>query len=122
MTSEKRCALSMKKDETYLNHILGAICDVEKFVEDVSEQEFFVNKEKQYAVLRALKIIGEAAKNLSPELKSKQTGVDWKNIAGMRDKLIHSYFGVNLPIVWETVKRDLPKLKKKIIEIRTNSK
>ena len=102
----------MKSDKIYLRHIFDAICDIEKFMQGISEQEFSKNKEKQYAVLRALEIIGEATKNLNSELKIKNAGVDWKNIAGMRDKLIHAYFGVNLPLVWETVKNDLPKLKK----------
>jgi uncharacterized protein with HEPN domain len=84
-------------------------------MQGVSEEEFFGNKEKQYAVLRGLEIIGEATKNLSDELKTKSADIDWKNIAGMRDKLIHSYFGVNLPLVWETVKKDLPPLKKQVL-------
>ena len=89
-------------------------------MQEVSEEEFFGNREKQYAVLRALEIIGEATKNLSGELKAKSPEVDWKNIAGMRDKLIHSYFGVNLPLVWETVKKDLPQLKKQTQKILEN--
>src|SRR5208283_4896028 len=110
----------MKNDNVYLKHILDAISDIEKFMQGVSEQEFFGNRDKQYAVLRALEIIGEATKNLSSELKTKSAGIDWKNIAGMRDKLIHAYFGVNLPLVWETVKKDLPKLKKQAQEILEN--
>ncbi len=102
----------MKNDKIYLKHILDVISDVEQFIQGVSEEEFFGNREKQYAVLRALEIIGEATKNLSSELKAKNPDTDWKNIAGMRDKLIHAYFGVNLPLVWETTKNDLPKLKK----------
>ena len=89
-------------------------------MQGVPEEEFFENKEKQYAVLRALEIIGEATKNLSDELKTKSSDVDWKNIAGMRDKLIHAYFGVNLPLVWETVKKDLPQLKKQTRKILEN--
>ena len=61
----------MKKDKVYLTHILDAICDIEQFMQGVSEEEFFRNKEKQYAVLRGLEIIGEATKNLSSELKEK---------------------------------------------------
>jgi len=102
----------MKNDKVYLKHILDAISDIEKFMQGVTEEEFFTNREKHYAVLRALEIIGEASKNLSAERKAKSSGTDWKNIAGMRDKLIHAYFGVNLPLVWETVKHDLPLLKK----------
>ena len=102
----------MKNDKIYLRHILDAISDIEKFIIGVSEEDFSKNREKQYAVLRGLEIIGEASKNLSDELKAKCPDIDWKNIAGMRDKLIHAYFGVNLPLVWETVKNDLPQLKK----------
>ncbi len=105
----------MKNDKVYLKHILDTISDVEKFMQGVTEEQFFGNKEKQYAVLRGLEIIGEATKNLSNELKAKSSDVDWKNIAGMRDKLIHAYFGVNLPLVWETVKKDLPPLKKQVL-------
>ncbi|MEM0171820.1 MAG: DUF86 domain-containing protein [Conexivisphaerales archaeon] len=95
----------MRKDEAYLRHILDAISKIEKFTEGVTKEIFFENVEKQYAVLRALEIIGEATKNLSRELKKKHREVPWKDIAGMRDKLIHEYFGVNLELVWETSKR-----------------
>lgn len=107
----------MKKDKAYLKHILDTISDVEKFMENVTQGAFFTNKEKQYAVLRGLEIIGEAAKNLSKELKAKYGEVPWKDIAGMRNKLIHEYFGVKLELVWETVKKKLPELKKQISEI-----
>ncbi len=104
----------MKRDKAYLEHVLGAISDVELFVKGVEETDFFENKEKQYAVLRALEVIGEATKNLSSEFKVGNPEVDWKSIVGMRDKLIHAYFGVNLSLVWETVKKDLPVLKVQI--------
>lgn len=86
-------------------------------MEGVTKEEFFENKEKQYAVLRALEIIGEATKNLSRELKAKNRGIQWRDIAGMRDKLIHGYFGVNLDLVWETIKKNLPDLKKQILKM-----
>ena len=110
----------MKNDRVYLRHILDTISDIEKFVQGISEQEFSRNKEKQYAVLRALEIIGEASKNLSREMKDENSAIDWRNIAGMRDKLIHAYFGVNLPLVWETVKNDLPQLKKQASKMLEN--
>jgi uncharacterized protein with HEPN domain len=104
----------MKKDRIYLQHIHNAICDAEKFVEGLTFEQFFENREKQYAVLKALEIIGEAAKNLSPELRRKYPHVPWKKAAGMRDKLIHQYFGVKLDLVWETVSEKLPELKSQI--------
>lgn len=110
----------MKKDEVYLKHILDAISDIEKFVSELSEDEFFQNKEKQYAVLRALEVVGEATKNLSNELKSKYPDVNWRKIAGMRDKLIHAYFVVDLPLVWDTVQIDIPLLKKQVKTIMAN--
>lgn len=68
---KKRCGLSMKKDRACLQHILDAIFDIEKFVEGITQEEFYRNKEKQYAVLRALEIVGEATKNLSKELRTR---------------------------------------------------
>lgn len=64
----------------------------------------------QDAIVRNLEIIGEASKNLSSELKTAHASVPWKQIAGMRDKLIHEYFGVNLALVWESAERDIPRL------------
>ncbi len=72
----------MKKDETYLKHITEAISDIEKFTEDLSEKEFMANKEKQYAVLRALEILGEATKNLSAELKANTARLTGKACLG----------------------------------------
>ena len=120
MMSSERCALFMKKDKTYIKHILQAISDTEKFMEGVSENEFYNNREKQYAVIRALEIIGEATKNLSKEIRAKSPETDWANIAGMRDKLIHVYFGINLPLIWQVVKADLPQLKKQAQKLLEN--
>ena len=120
MMSGERCALFMRKDKVYIEHILQVISDTEKFMEGVSENEFYKNREKQYAVTRALEIIGEATKNLSKEIKAKNPETDWTNIAGMRDKLIHVYFGINLLLIWQVVKADLPQLKKQAQKILEN--
>ncbi len=74
-------------------------------------------RKSSYAVLRALEVIGEATKNLSKEIKASHSEIQWRDIAGMRDKLIHQYFGVKLDLVWETIKNKLPELEKQIREI-----
>ena len=107
----------MKRDRAYLKHILDTISNIEKFMLGVTKRSFLEDVEKQYAILRGLEIIGEATKNLSKELKTKHSHIPWKEIAGMRDKLIHQYFGVNLDLVWETVKTKLPELKNQILHI-----
>jgi len=71
----------MRKDKAYLQDIRQAILDIERFIKGINQDEFYKNKEKQYAVLRALEIIGEATKNLSRELKLKYSEVPWKDIA-----------------------------------------
>ena len=110
----------MKNDIVYLKHIYDTISDVENFTEGITKDDFLRSREKQYAVLRGLEIIGEAAKNLSRDLKKGCPEINWKDITGMRDKLIHVYFGVNLPLVWKTVKEDLPKLKEQVQKLQTS--
>lgn len=101
----------MKKDEVYLRHILDAIADMESFMEGITKASFVKNREKQYAVIRAFEIIGEATKNLSRDLRKRNGQVPWKTIAGMRDKLIHEYFGVDVELVWISAQGKIPQLK-----------
>jgi len=105
----------MKKSPlVFIKHILDNIEDIESFTEKVSKEEFFGNKEKQNAVVRSLEIIGEASKNVSGDFKEKYKDIEWREIIGTRDKIIHHYFGVNLDIIWDIIKIDLPVLKRKL--------
>jgi len=104
-----------KNSLPYLEHILDSIVNIEQYLNATkNEDEFLHNSLVQDAVIRNLEIIGEAAKKVEMQVKKESSEIEWKAMAGMRDKLIHDYFGVDLTFVWTTVKKDLPKLKKKI--------
>lgn len=108
----------MKDDKFYLIHIIESITNIEAYVEP-GELEFFKSKLIQDAVIRNLEIIGEATKKVSNELKQKEIEIPWREMAGLRDVLLHDYFGVDLDIVWNVVKKELPNIHiliKKIIE------
>jgi len=107
----------MKSDIKYIEHILESIKYIEHFMKGVTSNEFFENVEKQYAVVRALEIIGEAVKNISSEYRTNYPYIPWREIAGTRDILIHAYFSVDLPAVWDMVDKDLPDLKQKLKDI-----
>ncbi len=103
-----------KQPEEYLKHILDEINFLLKSSKDVSEEKFMYDETLQRAYSRSLEIIGEAAKQLPKDFTDKYSEIDWSLIAGMRDKLIHHYFGVDYAIVWDVVKNELPKLKLQI--------
>ncbi|WXG44624.1 MAG: DUF86 domain-containing protein [Promethearchaeati archaeon SRVP18_Atabeyarchaeia-1] len=105
----------MKKDDSvYLHHIMDAISRIEEYTRAVKRQDFIGGHMVQDAVMRQIEIIGEATKRLSKELRDKRPEIPWKDMAGLRDKLIHGYFGVDLDAVWDTVERDIPQLKRKL--------
>lgn len=108
----------MKKDpKIFLSHILESIELIENHTKAISKEKFFKNITVQDAVVRRIEIIGEAVKNLPSDYKRKHPEVEWREITGMRDKLIHEYFGVNLNVVWRTIKKDIPQLKKQISKL-----
>ena len=109
--------MAKRSDKLYLRDIFDSIEKIEKYIQDLNFEEFSEDLMIIDAVVRNLEIIGEATKNLSKEIKILYPEIPWKEMAGMRNKVIHEYFGVNLKIVWKTIKGRLPELKIKIEEI-----
>ncbi|MBX3234592.1 MAG: DUF86 domain-containing protein [Nitrospiraceae bacterium] len=103
----------MKEDRIYLLHIRDAIHNIIDYTAP-GKAAFLEDRKTQDAVVRNLEIIGEATKRVSSTLKQAHADIAWKAIAGMRDKLIHDYFGINIKLVWDAVERDLPVLHEKV--------
>lgn len=109
----------MSSNRVYLDYVCDMLESAEKAIEFVGNMEFdqFSEDEKTaYAVVRAIEIMGEAAKKMPKDLRNSYSEIPWREIAGTRDKLVHEYFGVHLSVVWRTVKGDLPQL---ITQLRT---
>jgi uncharacterized protein with HEPN domain len=99
----------VKDERIYLGHIRDAISDIRAYA-SVGEGAFLADRMRQDAIIRKLEIIGEAVKRLSEETRAQRPEIPWKQIAGMRDRLTHAYFGVDLGLVWRVVEWDLQAL------------
>lgn len=101
----------------YIQDIVDSIKETEEFTKGLSFDDFKKDKKTVNAVIRSLEIMGEAAKKIPDELRKKYTGIPWKEMTGIRDKLIHEYHGVDLEIIWKVVKEELPPLKPLILKL-----
>lgn len=111
----------MSKDYKILvEHILESIGQIEKYTDNIFEDDFIESMQIQDSVIRRLEIIGEAIENFPKEIKTEHSDIQWNEISGMRNFLIHEYFGVDAYLVWETVENDIPKLKKQMKKIIEN--
>jgi len=107
----------MRNYQIYLRDILNAMENIEEFIKDVDFEEFKADDKTASAVIRKLEIIGEATKNIPEEIREKNADVPWKDMAGMRDKLIHFYSGVDYKLVWNTITKRIPLIKPSIKSI-----
>jgi len=106
-----------ERDLVYLRHIRDAVLQIQEYVRGVDESEFRDDEILQDALIRQLSIIGEAAGQLSDETRRQAPSVPWTDIYGMRNKLVHDYFGVDLDAVWDTVQKDLDPLLRKVEDL-----
>jgi len=106
--------MSKRGDIEFLSDIKEAIKRIEEYTEKIDYDKFLKDKKTQDAVVRNLQIIGEAVKNISADFRKKHADIEWKQIAGLRDKITHYYFGVNWDIVWDVAENKLPELLRKV--------
>lgn len=109
--------MNKRSPDIYLLDILDSIQLIQGYLKDVSEVEFYNNVEKQDAVLRRLEIIGEAVKQIPENIRNEYKDIQWRQISGMRDVIIHQYFGVTLEMIWIVANEDIVILKNQIVEI-----
>jgi uncharacterized protein with HEPN domain len=103
----------VNSQRAYLLHTLDAIDAAIEYIQD-GHDAFFADRKTQDAVIRNIEVLGQAVKGLSAETRAQDESIPWRQIAGMRDKLIHEYFGVDLTLVWDVVERELPTLRPRI--------
>ena len=106
-----------KEPIDYLKHIADECVYIISVSSNLSKDEFLDDETLKRAIVRSLEIIGEATKKIPADFKIKWSSIQWKNMAGMRDRLIHDYIGINYSIVWDVIKNKIPELSDQIREI-----
>ena len=107
----------MRGTSLYLKDILEAMESIDSFVQGYTRESFQKDDKTASAVIRKLEIIGEAAKHIPNEVRQKFSHIPWSDIAGMRDRLIHAYFGVDYKLLWQTIKEQIPIIKPQIQKV-----
>ena len=107
----------LEVDLVRLKHMLDASNEIVEFTKDKNQDNFNSDRKLQLSVVHLLEIIGEAGAGISEDVKNKYQKIPWKSIIGMRNRLIHGYFDVDLTIVWKTATKDIPPLAKKLKQI-----
>jgi len=102
----------VKDDTFFIKSILNNLTEIQQFIEGLDYKTFKNEKKTQYAVFKAFENIGEAVKNISAGTRRRHRFIPWREIAGLRDKLIHGYFGIEAKIIWKAAKKEVPDLKK----------
>lgn len=108
----------MKTDAFYISHILHEIDYIQRKCKGKTIDDLYSDEDLQHIISRALEIIGEASKNISPEMKSAHDHILWKEMSGIRDKIIHGYFSINWIIVWDVITHEIGDLKNQLSEIQ----
>jgi len=107
-----------KNDLAYIDHIFDCIRKIQQFSKGFNQKKFSEDELVQDAIIRNIEVIGEASKKISADTKKTYYKIPWKEITGMRDKLIHDYLGVDTKVLWKTIKEDIPALKRLLKEIK----
>ncbi|MDH5476184.1 MAG: DUF86 domain-containing protein [Cyclobacteriaceae bacterium] len=107
-----------KDDWVYIDHIQASLSKIDNYIDGMTEQEFLADEKTSDAVIRQFEIIGEATKNISSTFRNNHNTIPWKDMAGMRDVLIHDYMGVDIWMVWKTAIEDAPILLEELLKLK----
>ncbi|TAK30793.1 MAG: DUF86 domain-containing protein [Chloroflexota bacterium] len=112
---------AQREYDDYVRDMLDAVAKALLFTQGMDYAAFAADEKTVYAVVRALELLGEASKGIPKSVRDRYPGLPWRAMAGMRDRLIHGYFGVDLEVVWKAVQEDLPTLKPKLEQLLTET-